>query len=169
MFGFSNRRYLKRLQPTIDAINAREPKCCQVTDAELREETARFRRRLQAGETLDDLLVDAFAVCREAARRTLGTRHYDVQLMGGVALHRGAIAEMLNGEGKTLTATLPAYLNALERKGVHVVTVNDHLARRDFERVWPLYALLGLSVGVIQSGMDPVERRKCGMSWLAQE
>ena len=125
-----------------------------MTDAELREQTAKFRKRLAAGETLDDLLVEAFAVCREAGRRVLGMRHYDVQLMGGIVLHRGNIAEMVTGEGKTLVATLPAYLNALEGKGVHVVTVNDYLARRDMEWMGPLYMSLGLTVGAIQSNME---------------
>ncbi len=131
-----------------------------MTDAELREQTAKFRKRLAAGETLDDLLVEAFAVCREAGRRVLGMRHYDVQLMGGIVLHRGNIAEMVTGEGKTLVATLPAYLNALEGKGVHVVTVNDYLARRDMEWMGPLYMGLGLTVGAIQSDMDAAERQK---------
>ena len=125
-----------------------------MTDAELREQTAKFRKRLAAGETLDDLLVEAFAVCREAGRRFLGMRHYDVQLIGGMVLHSGTIAEMVTGEGKTLVATLPAYLNALEGKGVHVVTVNDYLARRDMEWMGPLYMGLGLTVGAIQSDMD---------------
>ena len=160
LFGSSNARYLKKLQPTVDAINALEPKYQAMTDAELREQTAKFRKRLAAGETLDDLLVEAFAVCREAGRRVLGMRHYDVQLMGGMVLHRGNIAEMVTGEGKTLVATLPAYLNALEGKGVHVVTVNDYLARRDMEWMGPLYMSLGLTVGAIQSDMETDERQK---------
>jgi len=160
VFGSSNARYLKKLQPQVDAINAREAKYQEMTDAELREQTDKFRKRLQAGETLDDVLVDAFAVCREAGRRVLGMRHFDVQLMGGMVLHSGAIAEMVTGEGKTLVATLPAYLNALEGKGVHVVTVNDYLARRDREWMGPLYMSLGLTVGVIQAGMDPAERQQ---------
>ena len=131
-----------------------------MTDAELREQTVKFRKRLAAGETLDDLLVEAFAVCREAGRRVLGMRHYDVQLMGGIVLHRGNIAEMVTGEGKTLVATLPAYLNALEGKGVHVVTVNDYLARRDMEWMGPLYMSLGLTVGAIQSNMETADRQK---------
>ena len=160
LFGASNARYLKKLQPTVDAINALEPKYQTMTDAELREQTAKFRKRLAAGETLDDLLVEAFAVCREAGRRVLGMRHYDVQLMGGMVLHRGSIAEMVTGEGKTLVATLPAYLNALEGKGVHVVTVNDYLARRDMEWMGPLYMSLGLTVGAIQSNMETADRQK---------
>ncbi|MGQ9573945.1 MAG: preprotein translocase subunit SecA [Thermoguttaceae bacterium] len=160
VFGSSNARYLKRLQPKVEAINAREPICQQMTDAELREQTDKFRRRLAAGETLDDLLIEAFAVCREAGRRRLGMRHFDVQLMGGMVLHAGAIAEMVTGEGKTLVATLAAYLNALEGKGVHIVTVNDYLARRDMEWMGPLYMALGLTVGAIQHDMGTAERQK---------
>ena len=131
LFGSSNARYLKRLEAKIEAINSLEPRYEMMTDAELRAQTDEFKHRLSAGETLDDLLVEAFAVCREAGRRFLSMRHYDVQLIGGMVLHSGAIAEMITGEGKTLVATLPAYLNALEGKGVHVITVNDYLARRD--------------------------------------
>ncbi len=160
LFGSSNARYLKKLEPTVAAINALEPKCQAMTDAELREQTDRFRNRLAAGETPDDLLVEAFAVCREASRRVLGMRHYDVQLMGGMVLHRGTIAEMITGEGKTLVATLPAYLNGMEGKGVHVVTVNDYLARRDMEWMGPLYMSLGLSVGAIQSNMEASVRQR---------
>ena len=160
MFGSSNARYLKKLQPTVAAITAMEPKYQAMTDAELKEQTLKFRKRLQGGETLDDILVEAFAVCREAGRRALGMRHFDVQLMGGIVLHRGSIAEMVTGEGKTLVATLPAYLNAIEGKGVHVVTVNDYLARRDMEWMGPLYMSLGLTVGTIQSHMDTAERQR---------
>lgn len=160
IFGSSNARYLKRVQPVVDAINALESKYQQMTDAELREQTGKFRQRLAAGETVDDLLVEAFAVCREASRRVLGMRHFDVQLIGGIVLHRGAIAEMITGEGKTLVATLPAYLNALEGKGVHVVTVNDYLARRDMEWMGPLYMSLGLTVGTIQANMPTDARQK---------
>ncbi|MBR5626678.1 MAG: preprotein translocase subunit SecA, partial [Thermoguttaceae bacterium] len=159
-FGSSNARLLKKLQPKVDAINALEPKYQAMSDDELKEQTAIFRKRLAAGETLDDILVEAFAVCREASRRILGLRHYDVQLIGGMVLHRGNIAEMMTGEGKTLVATLPAYLNALEGKGVHVVTVNDYLARRDMEWMGPVYMSLGLTVGSIQSNMSPEERQK---------
>src|SRR5208283_5069143 len=147
-------------QPTVAAINALEPTYQAMTDEELKEQTPKFQKRLAGGETLDDLLVEAFAVCREAGRRHLGMRHFDVQLMGGVVLHRGNIAEMVTGEGKTLVATLPAYLNALEGKGVHVVTVNDYLARRDMEWMGPLYLSLGLTVGAIQNQMEPAERQK---------
>ncbi|MBU6275269.1 MAG: SEC-C domain-containing protein [Planctomycetes bacterium] len=160
LFGSSNARYLRRLEPKIEAINSLEPKYQAMNDAELRAQTVEFRRRLAAGETLDDLLVEAFAVCREGGRRFLGMRHYDVQLIGGMVLHSGAIAEMITGEGKTLVATLPAYLNALEGKGVHVVTVNDYLARRDMEWMGPLYIGLGLTVGAIQSRMETDERQK---------
>ena len=160
MFGSSNARYLRRLEPKIEAINSLEARYQAMTDAELRGQTAEFRRRLAAGETLDDILPEAFGVCREAGSRWLGMRHYDVQLVGGMVLHSGAIAEMMTGEGKTLVATLPAYLNAIEGKGVHVVTVNDYLARRDMEWMGPLYMGLGLSVGAIQSGMDSAERQK---------
>ena len=159
MFGSSNARYLKKLRPQVEAINALEPKYQALTDAELKEQTAKFRKRLASGETPEDLLMEAFAVCREAGRRVLGMRHYDVQLMGGIVLHRGSIAEMVTGEGKTLVATLPAYLNALEGKGVHVVTVNDYLARRDMEWMGPLYMSLGLTVGAIQSNMETAERQ----------
>ncbi|HUT12528.1 MAG TPA: preprotein translocase subunit SecA, partial [Thermoguttaceae bacterium] len=159
LFGSSNARYLKKLQPTVDAINALEPTYQAMTDPELREQTAKFRKRLKGGETLDDLLIEAFAVSREAGRRVLGMRHYDVQLMGGMVLHRGSIAEMVTGEGKTLVATLAAYLNALAVH-VHVVTVNDYLARRDMEWMGPLYMSLGLTVGAIQSDMPTDERQK---------
>jgi preprotein translocase subunit SecA len=159
VFGSSNARYLKKLQPRVDAINALEPRYQEMTDAELREQTDKFRKRLAAGEMLDDLLIEAFAVCREAGRRVLGMRHYDVQLMGGMVLHAGAIAEMVTGEGKTLVATLPTYLNALDGRGVHVVTVNDYLARRDMEWMGPLYMALGLTVGAIQSNM-PTDKRQ---------
>jgi preprotein translocase subunit SecA len=160
LFGSSNARYIKKLQPTVAAINALEPKYQALTDEALRQETVEFRKRLAAGETLDDLLIEAFAVCREAGRRFLGMRHYDVQLIGGMVLHSGSIAEMVTGEGKTLVATLPAYLDALDGKGVHVVTVNDYLARRDMEWMGPLYMGLGLTVGAIQNSMDSSERQK---------
>ncbi len=160
LFGSSNARYVKKLQPRVDAINALEPKYQAMTDAELKAQTDEFRQRLSKGETLDDILPDAFAVCREASRRFLGMRHFDVQLIGGMVLHSGSIAEMMTGEGKTLVATLPAYLNAIDGKGVHVVTVNDYLARRDMEWMGPLYMNLGLTVGTIQGGMESAERQK---------
>lgn len=158
LFGSSNERYVRNVSSTfVGAINELEPRYQAMSDAELREQTFKFRQRLKAGESLDDLLVEAFAVCREGGRRYLGMRHYDVQLIGGVVLHRGLISEMVTGEGKTLVATLPAYLNALEGKGVHVVTVNDYLARRDMEWMGRLYIRLGLTVGAIQSDMQGPE------------
>ena len=137
LFGSSNARYIKKLQAKVERINALEPKFQAMSDDQLKQQTVEFRRRLAAGETLDDLLVEAFAACRESGRRFLGMRHYDVQMIGGMILHAGNIAEMVTGEGKTLVATLPCYLNALEGKGVHVVTVNDYLARRDMEWMGP--------------------------------
>jgi len=157
-FGSHNARYIKKLQSKVAAIGALEPKYTAMSDEELRRQTVEFRKRLAAGETLDDLLVEAFAVCREAGRRYLNMRHYDVQLIGGMVLHSGAIAEMVTGEGKTLVATLPAYLNALEGRGVHVVTVNSYLARRDMEWMGPIYLNLGLTVGAIYTDMDPEEK-----------
>jgi len=159
LFGSSNARYVKKLQPKVAAINALEPKFQAMSDAELKDQTRLFRQRLAEGETLDDLLNEAFAACRESGRRFLGMRHYDVQMIGGMILHGGNIAEMVTGEGKTLVATLPAYLNALSGKGVHVITVNDYLARRDMEWMGPIYMGLGLTVGNIQSGMDSGERQ----------
>ncbi|BBO34862.1 preprotein translocase subunit SecA [Lacipirellula parvula] len=159
LFGSANARVLRRLQPKVDAINALEAKYQAMNDEQLRNQTAEFRKRLDSGESLDDLLVEAFAVCREGGRRFLGMRHYDVQLIGGMILHEGNIAEMVTGEGKTLVATLPAYLNAISGKGVHVVTVNDYLARRDMEWMAPLYTGLGLTVGNIQGGMESGERQ----------
>ncbi|PQO28177.1 preprotein translocase subunit SecA [Blastopirellula marina] len=158
-FGSSNARYIKKLQATVDAINELEPKYEALSDDELRDQTRLFKQRLASGETLDDILVEAFAVGREAGKRYLGMRHYDVQLIGGIVLHRGSVAEMVTGEGKTLVATLPAYLNAIEGKGVFVITVNDYLARRDMEWMAPLYRGLGLTVNAIQNDMS-VEARQ---------
>jgi preprotein translocase subunit SecA len=160
LFGSANARFLRRLQPKVDAINALEDRYQQLSNDELRAKTVEFRKRLDDGESLDDILVEAFAAVRESGRRFLGMRHYDVQLMGGMILHEGNIAEMVTGEGKTLVATLPAYLNAISGKGVHVITVNDYLARRDMEWMGPIYTNLGLTVGNIQSGMDSGERQK---------
>ncbi|MEY4176774.1 MAG: hypothetical protein RLY70_348 [Planctomycetota bacterium] len=154
MFGSANARYLRRLWAKVEAINALEPAMQALSDEELKAQTDKFRERLARGETLDDILVEAFAVCREGGRRFLKMRHYDVQLIGGMVLHNRAIAEMVTGEGKTLVATLPAYLNAIEGRGVHVITVNDYLARRDMEWMAPLYMGLGLTVGAIQSDME---------------
>ncbi|MBL8702651.1 MAG: preprotein translocase subunit SecA, partial [Alphaproteobacteria bacterium] len=159
LFGSSNDRVVRGLRKTVDAINAKEPEVAKLSDDELKARTPWLKERLEKGETLDDLLVDAFATVREAAKRTLGQRHFDVQLMGGMVLHRGQIAEMKTGEGKTLVATLPVYLNGLTGKGVHVVTVNDYLARRDAEWMGQVYKFLGLSVGVIVHGMTDDERR----------
>src|SRR5579862_8440690 len=159
IFGTKNEREIKALMPTIAAINALEPSLQQLSDAELAGKTVEFRERLAKGETLDDLLVEAFAVVREAGRRVLSMRHFDVQLIGGAVLHKGKIAEMKTGEGKTLVATLPAYLNALEGKGVHVVTVNDYLARRDSEWMGKIYRFLGMTVGVIQHELNDAERQ----------
>ncbi|RMF99505.1 MAG: preprotein translocase subunit SecA, partial [Nitrospirae bacterium] len=150
IFGTKNERELKRIQPIVEKINSLEPSISGLSDSELRGMTDKFRERLERGETLDDLLPEAFAVVRETAKRRLGMRHFDVQLIGGVVLHEGKIAEMKTGEGKTLVATLPVYLNALDGRGVHVVTVNDYLARRDAQWMGPVYYHLGLSVGVIQ-------------------
>ncbi|WP_425397824.1 preprotein translocase subunit SecA [Aeoliella sp.] len=158
LFGSANARYLRRLQPKVDAINALESRYQSMSDEELAAQTVKFRERLEAGETLDDLLVEAFAVCRESGKRFLNMRHYDVQLLGGMILHEGNIAEMVTGEGKTLVATLPAYLNALAGS-VHVITVNDYLARRDMEWMGPIFTNLGLVVGAIYSGMSPSERQ----------
>ena len=159
VIGTQNERDLKRLRPLVAAINAKEPEIETLSDEQLRGKTAEFRQRLENGETPDDLLPDAFAVVREGGRRILQMRHFDVQLIGGIVLHRGKIAEMKTGEGKTLVATLPAYLNALEGKGVHVVTVNDYLARRDSEWMGRLYRFLGMSVGVIQHDLNDQERQ----------
>ena len=159
IFGNSNERQIRRMRPIVARINEMEPALQAVSDDELRARTDEFRERLAGGQTLEDVLPEAFAVCREGGRRFLKMRHYDVQLMGGMVLHGGNIAEMVTGEGKTLVATLAAYLNALEGKGVHVVTVNDYLARRDAEWMSPLYNGLGLTVGAIQSDMDSTERQ----------
>src|SRR5256712_271465 len=150
IFGTKHEGDVKRIMPTVVASNAFEPSVRALGGAELQAKTDEFRKRLEAGEPLDELLPEAFAVCREAARRTVGMRHFDVQLIGGVVLHEGKIAEMATGEGKTLVATLPAYLNGLAGRGVHIVTVNDYLAKRDAQWMGPIYHALGLTVGVIQ-------------------
>jgi preprotein translocase subunit SecA len=160
LFGTANERILKSFDNTVKAINALEPELEQLSDEELRVRTPAFRERLEAGEDLDDILVEAFATVREAAKRTLGQRHFDVQLVGGIVLHKGMIAEMKTGEGKTLVATLAVYLNALEGKGVHVVTVNDYLARRDAEWMGQIYLFVGLEVGCIVHGLSDDERRR---------
>ena len=152
-------RKLKNLEALSQLVNTFEPEVEDLSDEELRAKTGEFRQRVANGESLDDLLPEAFATVREAARRTIGQRHFDVQLMGGAALHQGNIAEMKTGEGKTLVSTLPGYLNALSGNGVHVVTVNDYLAKRDSEWMGGIYRFLGLDVGLIQATMSPAQRR----------
>lgn len=160
VFGSRNERQLRQLNRIVAKINALEPAMEALSDAELQGKTPELKQRIAGGETLDQVLPEAFAVCREASRRVLGMRHYDVQLIGGMVLHLGKIAEMRTGEGKTLVATLPVYLNALEDKGVHVVTVNDYLARRDSAQMGKLYNWLGLSVGVVYPGMPHSDKRE---------
>src|SRR5689334_17249663 len=160
IFGSKNQRELKKLQPIVARIEELEPGLKKKSDAELKAMTPDFKRRLDKGESLDEILPEAFALVREASVRTTGMRHYNVQMIGGMVLHSGKIAEMRTGEGKTLVATLPTYLNALVGKGVHVVTVNDYLAKRDSEWMGPLYQALGLSVGVIQHDLDDTARRQ---------
>ena len=152
-------KILRQLAKIVDQVNACESGVTSLSDEQLRAKTSEFKSRYANGESLDDLLPEAFAVVREAAQRTLGQRHYDVQIMGGAALHQGNIAEMRTGEGKTLVATLPSYLNAIAGRGVHVVTVNDYLAERDSEWMGRIHRFLGLSVGVILNSMTPTERR----------
>ena len=160
LFGTANDRYVKSLGPLVEQINDHEAELEQLSDEALRANTAEFKQRLEDGAELDDLIPEAFATVREAAKRTLGQRHFDVQMMGGIVLHRGMIAEMKTGEGKTLVATLPVYLNALTGKGVHVVTVNDYLAKRDAEWMGQIYRFLGMSVGVIVHELDDAERQQ---------
>ncbi len=183
VFGTANERLLKRLWPTVSEINALEPEMMRLSDDELRARTAQFREQVEnriAGaeltggtaeeqrkalravidEALEEILVEAFAVVREASRRATGMRHFDVQLIGGMVLHRGMISEMKTGEGKTLVATLPAYLNAVAGRGVHIVTVNDYLAKRDTEWMGKIYRFLGLTVGCIQHDLDDIERQE---------
>ena len=159
MFGTANERAIRRMKPRVNQINALESKIQALSDAQLQAKTAEFKEKLDNGATLDDILVEAFAVCRETGLRVLKMRHYDVQLMGGMVLHNGSIAEMKTGEGKTLVATLAIYLNALEGKGVHLVTVNDYLATRDAEWMGRLYNFLGLSIGTIVNQQGDAEKR----------
>lgn len=159
IFGSANDRFVNKQYKIVQQINNLEPSIKQLSDTELKAKTDEFRRRIKEGETLDELLPEAFAVVREAAWRTLGQRHYDVQLIGGIVLHKGMIAEMKTGEGKTLVATLAAYLNALEGKGVHIVTVNDYLAKRDAEWMGQVYRFLGLTVDYIVHEKNDEERR----------
>ena len=160
LFGSANDRIIKTHRRTVDEINTLETQLTPLSDDELQARTQLFRERLGKGEDLDSLLIEAFATVREAAKRTLGQRHYDVQLIGGIVMHHGTIAEMKTGEGKTLVATLPVYLNALSGKGVHVVTVNDYLAKRDAEWMGQIYQFLGLSVGCISHDLSDEDRRK---------
>ncbi len=160
IFGTYSEREVKRIMPIVQKINDLEDSISKLTDKELKEKTTEFKSRIEKGESLDDLLPEAFAVVREASKRVLGMRHFDVQLIGGIILHQGRIAEMKTGEGKTLVATLPVYLNALSGKGVHVVTVNDYLAKRDSEWMGKLYKFLGLTVGLVISGMDPNKKQE---------
>jgi preprotein translocase subunit SecA len=160
LFGTANDRAVKRLKGRVERINSLEERMKKLSDAELQAKTNEFKEKLDNGASLDDILVESFAVCRDASRRVLKMRHYDVQLMGGMVLHQGSIAEMKTGEGKTLVATLPIYLNALEGKGVHLITVNDYLAKRDAEWMGRLYNWLGLSIGTVVNQQQDVEKRK---------
>ena len=160
VFGSKNERVLKDIQPLVYQINELESQIEHLDDSALAAKTVEFRQRVDKGESLEDLLPETFAVIREASKRVLGERHFDVQLLGGVVLHRGCIAEMKTGEGKTLTSTLPVYLNSLTGKGVHVVTVNDYLATRDAEWMGQVYRFLGMSAGRIVHDMDDAERRE---------
>ena len=159
LFGSYSKRELKRIEPIKDQVLALEEKYKAMSEKELKAQTAVLKGRLADGETLDDILPDAFAVCREASDRVLNMRHFPVQIIGGIVLHQGRISEMRTGEGKTLVATLPAYLNALEGKGVHIVTVNDYLAKRDSEWMGKVYRYLGLTVGLIVHGLNNDQRR----------
>ncbi|NSJ92551.1 preprotein translocase subunit SecA, partial [Coprococcus sp. MSK.21.13] len=160
IFGTYSQRELKRVVPIVDKIDKLDPMMEKLTDEELKNKTNEFKERLSKGETLDDILVEAFAVVREAAWRVVKLKPYREQLMGGIILHQGRIAEMKTGEGKTLVATLPAYLNALKGEGVHIVTVNDYLAKRDRETMGPIYEFLGLTVGVILHDLEHNERQE---------
>lgn len=160
LLGNKNAKEIKRIRSIVEEINGLEPSLLSLSDTSLRAKTEEFKERLAKGETLDDILPEAFAVVREASKRVLGMRHFDVQMIGGIVLHRGNIAEMRTGEGKTLVATLPVYLNALSGKGVHVVTVNDYLAKRDSEWMGRLYNFLGLSTGLIVAGLDYDQRKQ---------
>jgi len=160
VFGSYSQRELKRIKPIVDKVLSYDEEYQKLSDSELKAKTGEFIQRLEKGETLDDILPEAFATCREASWRVLGLKHYPVQIIGGIVLHQGRIAEMRTGEGKTLVATLPAYLNALTKKGVHIVTVNDYLARRDSEWMGKVYQFLGLTVGLVVHAVDPADRKK---------
>ena len=159
IFGNSNEKEVKKLQKTVDKITDLETTIEKLSDEQLRNKTEEFKARLSQGETLDELLPEAFAVVREASKRTLNMRPFDVQVMGGIVLHQGRIAEMKTGEGKTLVATMPVYLNALTGQGVHIITVNDYLAKRDSEWMGKIYNFLGLEVGLIVHGLDFEEQK----------
>ena len=159
IFGTASQRELKSIYPIADKVEALEEEYKALTDAQLQAKTPEFKQRLANGETLEDILPEAFATCREAAWRVLGMRHYRVQIVGGIVLHQGRIAEMRTGEGKTLVATLPAYLNALAGKGVHIITVNDYLAKRDSEWMGKVYRFLGLTVGLVIHGVKGEEKK----------
>ena len=160
IFGSKNSRELKRMGKIVARINDLEESIKALSDEELKGKSDEFRQRIEGGETLDAILPEAFAVCREASVRVMGMRHFDVQLIGGITLHEGRISEMRTGEGKTLVGTLPTYLNALTGQSVHVVTVNDYLARRDANWMRPLYEFLGMKVGIVVPGMNNVEKRE---------
>ncbi|RLC09444.1 MAG: preprotein translocase subunit SecA, partial [Deltaproteobacteria bacterium] len=160
VFGSKNEREIKRLLPLVEEINSLESEMQAMSDEQLKHQTVVLRERFDRGESLDDMLPEAFATVREASVRTLGMRHFDVQLIGGMVLHQGKIAEMKTGEGKTLVSTLPAYLNAIAGRGVHIITVNDYLAKRDKEWMGQIYQFLGLSMGTIVHGLDDAERQK---------
>ncbi|MBW2166223.1 MAG: DEAD/DEAH box helicase [Deltaproteobacteria bacterium] len=160
VFGSKNERELNKIKPVVEMINKLEPELKAMSDEQLRSRTSIFKERIEKGEPLDSILPEAFATVREASVRTLKMRHFDVQLIGGIVLHQGMIAEMKTGEGKTLASTLPAYLNTLSGKGTHIITVNDYLARRDKEWMGQVYNFLGLTVGSILSGMDDAERKE---------
>ena len=169
IFGTHSQHELKRIKPIVDKILGMREQWVALSDEELQHKTVEFKERLAKGETLDDILPEAYAVVREGAYRSLGMRHYRVQLIGGIILHQGRIAEMRTGEGKTLVSTLPAYLNALDGKGVHIVTVNDYLAKRDAEWMGQVHEFLGLKVGVVLGGMDNDERREaygCDITYI---
>lgn len=160
LFGNYSKREVKRIQPLCDAVLALEETYRKMSDKELKSQTQILRDKLKNGATLDDILPEAFATCREASTRVLGMTHFPVQIIGGIILHQGRISEMKTGEGKTLVETLPAYLNALEGKGVHIVTVNDYLARRDSEQMGKIFRFLGLTVGLLSQNMENEERQK---------
>ncbi|MBQ9014784.1 MAG: DEAD/DEAH box helicase, partial [Firmicutes bacterium] len=164
IFGDLNEKEVRKVEKIADKVMALDGQMAALSDDQLREKTQEFKDRIAGGESLDDLLPEAFAVCREGAWRSLGMKHFRVQVIGGIVLHQGRISEMKTGEGKTLVATLPAYLNALEGKGVHVVTVNDYLAKRDMEWMGKLYTFLGLTVGCVIHGISEEERRAAYMA-----